>query len=640
MAVAVYANQISFTFGTGPDHSMFDVYIGGTLWQSYDGYSTTLGERTESVTLATADKVRVEFRNRPEKNRLSSGYKLRFKQVVASVDVTMREINYTYDALSRLKNAIYSDNRSYAYQFDLAGNRTQEQATIGATTSTANWTYNALNQITTLQINSNPLVNFTYDVQGNLLSDGQLTYTWDSANRLKTVNNGSYNTHFAYNGDNNRVSKSIGALVTRYLLDTQAGLAVVLRETNGATITNYLHNTTGIYAVEQANAWDNLLQDGLGSVRMQYGTDVEATISHSPYGVEFDKIGTFTGTFGYAGEQIDENELSYNRARYYSPTIGTFTGLDPFEGYEDEPLSLNGYSYVHGNPINLTDASGENPLALLGIAGLVGNLLAGAIFFVIFGALYILIDGCLKLVKEIIDAPERPRDLPAIEDYPNADDVQEWLRKQRPKVAPTPDFWLPPLPLPTLQAVTATPQSPTSTPTSTPQPKTVVELGAGDYSNAIAIKSLNPSTRVIATNAPEDLEEGKLFHSFGISNYKTQFYLGWLSAKSIGVEVGELTPILNSLVPSNIADIVFSIAPTPSLAFSFGEEAARIAKSTVGTTIAVTERGSGSSTLFVRGFNIKRPNSVFVEISGSPYGNISKEFEAGIAKTQIHYVNV
>jgi hypothetical protein len=87
-----------------------------------------------------------------------------------------------------------------------------------------------------MQINSNPSVNFTYDVQGNLLSDGQLTYTWDSANRLKTVNNGSYNTHFAYNGDNNRVSKSIGASVTRYLLDTQAGLAVVLRETNGANI--------------------------------------------------------------------------------------------------------------------------------------------------------------------------------------------------------------------------------------------------------------------------------------------------------------------------------------------------------------------------------------------------------------------
>jgi RHS repeat-associated protein len=194
----------------------------------------------------------------------------------------------------------------------------------------------------------------------------------NSANRLKTVNNGSYNTHFAYDGDNNRISKSIGASVTRYLLDTQVGLAVVLRETSGTNITNYLHHSTGIYAVEQNNVWDNVLQDGLGSVRMQHGTEVEATISHSPYGVEFDKIGTFTGTFGYAGEQVDENQLSYNRARYYSPTNGTFTGLDPFEGYEDEPLSLNGYSYVHGNPINLTDESGENPLALLGIAGLVG----------------------------------------------------------------------------------------------------------------------------------------------------------------------------------------------------------------------------------------------------------------------------
>jgi YD repeat-containing protein len=33
--------DVSFTFGTGPDHSLFDVYIGGSLWQSYDGYADT-----------------------------------------------------------------------------------------------------------------------------------------------------------------------------------------------------------------------------------------------------------------------------------------------------------------------------------------------------------------------------------------------------------------------------------------------------------------------------------------------------------------------------------------------------------------------------------------------------------------------
>jgi hypothetical protein len=47
--------------------------------------------------------------------------------------------------------------RSYAYQYDIAGNRTQEQVTIGMTTTTTNWTYNNANQISTMQIGSNHL---------------------------------------------------------------------------------------------------------------------------------------------------------------------------------------------------------------------------------------------------------------------------------------------------------------------------------------------------------------------------------------------------------------------------------------------------------------------------------------------------
>jgi hypothetical protein len=52
--------------------------------------------------------------------------------------------------------------RSYAYQYDIAGNRTQEQVTIGMTTTTTHWTYNHANQISTMQIGSNPITNFTY----------------------------------------------------------------------------------------------------------------------------------------------------------------------------------------------------------------------------------------------------------------------------------------------------------------------------------------------------------------------------------------------------------------------------------------------------------------------------------------------
>jgi hypothetical protein len=44
--------------------------------------------------------------------------------------------------------------------------------------------------------------------------------------------------------------------------------------------------------------------------------------------------------------------------RHCSPTLGVFPSLDPFEGTMTRPMSLNGYNYVEGNPVNLVDPSG------------------------------------------------------------------------------------------------------------------------------------------------------------------------------------------------------------------------------------------------------------------------------------------
>ena len=66
----------------------------------------------------------------------------------------------------------------------------------------------------------------------------------------------------------------------------------------------------------------------------------------------------FVGSFGYTGEQADETGQSYLRARYYNPNLGAFSALDPFEGMQDRPMSLNGYSWVEGNVSNMIDPSG------------------------------------------------------------------------------------------------------------------------------------------------------------------------------------------------------------------------------------------------------------------------------------------
>lgn len=74
---------------------------------------------------------------------------------------------------------------------------------------------------------------------------------------------------------------------------------------------------------------------------------------------------------GFAGEPIDANNLVYLRNRYYNPALGVFPSLDPYEGDVNNPMSLNRYAYVQGNPVNLVDPSGmthERPSQFAGCA--------------------------------------------------------------------------------------------------------------------------------------------------------------------------------------------------------------------------------------------------------------------------------
>ena len=76
LAVQVYGDEITLTYGTGDDHSIFDVYINQTLYNSYDGYSASNGEQSINVELGYEGLHLVEVKNRHEQNRASSGYRI------------------------------------------------------------------------------------------------------------------------------------------------------------------------------------------------------------------------------------------------------------------------------------------------------------------------------------------------------------------------------------------------------------------------------------------------------------------------------------------------------------------------------------------------------------------------------------
>ena len=195
--------------------------------------------------------------------------------------------------------------------------------------------YNAANQMTHDGTNT-----LTYDNNGNLTAVGANSYTWDRANRLLSHGGISY----AYDGAGNRISQD----TLKYLLDVQPGLTVVLGDSDG---NHFVHGIRGIHAQEDnLGNWEYMAQDGLGSVRglVDDVAVVQSSMSYDPYG---NPMGSYGTGYLYAGEQIDDTGLSYNRARYYSPDFGTWLSLDPLE-------TPNRYAYVSGNPVMHTDPSG------------------------------------------------------------------------------------------------------------------------------------------------------------------------------------------------------------------------------------------------------------------------------------------
>ena len=167
---------------------------------------------------------------------------------------------------------------------------------------------------------------------------------------------------YQYDGEGRRVQQTVSSVVTKYLLDIQPSLAVVLSQDVGGSVSRFVHAPRGIHARKDASsAWHWTVQDGLSTVRMETDNSVgvEGSQNLDPFG---NLIGSVNGTigtpFGFTGELVDGSGLLDLRARRYNAGIGVFASLDPFEGSSDDSMSLNGYGYVAGNPINMVDPSG------------------------------------------------------------------------------------------------------------------------------------------------------------------------------------------------------------------------------------------------------------------------------------------
>jgi RHS repeat-associated protein len=284
------------------------------------------------------------------------------ESILAAAQSTSVTITYVYDPLYRLKQANYSDGRSFAYTYDAVGNRLSQTVCVSVGNCvTTNYTYDAANRLAT--ING---VAQTWDKNGNLTQDNTgATYTYDSANRLKTLTQGTTTSSYVYNGLGDRLQQTVSGVTTTYTLDLNAGLTQVLADGTNT----YLYGAGRIAQNSTANGKQYFLGDALGSVRQLVSANgaVTLTRSYEPYGsVLTSAASTGVSTaYSFVGEWDDTSGLLHLRARYYASSQGRFISRDSWPGDANQPMSYNGWLYAYARPIVFADPNGRIPCSQL-----------------------------------------------------------------------------------------------------------------------------------------------------------------------------------------------------------------------------------------------------------------------------------
>jgi RHS repeat-associated protein len=192
---------------------------------------------------------------------------------------------------------------------------------------------------------------------------------------------------YVYDGDGNRLAKTVGGTTTQYLIDylNPTGLPQIVEEISvGAVQRSYSYGLRRIsqdLVVLGAIVPSFYGYDGHGDVRLLTNASGAVTDRYDfdAYGNLITATGTTPNVFGYQGEQFDaETGFYYLRARYYNPASGRFISVDPILGPDDDWASNHAYLYGASNPVDLSDPTGHGAI-FEGGAGARNILVIGAL---------------------------------------------------------------------------------------------------------------------------------------------------------------------------------------------------------------------------------------------------------------------
>lgn len=299
----------------------------------------------------------------------------------------VRNAEYTYDRLGRLRTESHTGEEKITYSYDSHGNRKEMVQGDRVTAYKYNKNEELFRTDTLDKKNSEDTVTlYKYDRNGNELAvvhrqktdanspsfdldvtvgQNQLNqnavYHYDAENQLASALVGKNKVLYKYDASGYRTSKTVNGKTTNYIWD---GDQIVLElNEKGKVKKRYFRGdslicsdsgegTEPTYYVSNSHGDVVQLLNQEGTVIREY--------SYDAFGNEINPDKKDDNPFRYAGEYYDKETASvYLRARYYSPASGRFMTRDTYTGEADDPLSLHLYAYCDNDGVNQVDPSGH-----------------------------------------------------------------------------------------------------------------------------------------------------------------------------------------------------------------------------------------------------------------------------------------
>ncbi len=385
-----------------------DVRVQGSLQQyTYD----TKGQLTRMGISNNGSEQNIQYTYEPQGQVATITYPAMANGQVLKTQNNYIEFNRLYSSVTQLDQQLIS--QSY-YKYDNNGNIIQLEETHNSKklVQSQYYTYDALNRITGFQTSTGESVTYTYDLRGNRLIQtedrpsiqedvSETTNRYDAQNQLRQssivrtetdqgkTSKSELKVDFRYLPDGSRYEKKVVELkngvnrvqkVQHAIADTNN--KVIFEET-----TNYVADSSNPYVTKPSDpVYAEYIRSDRVLLKREIGKDSNTVYYYVYNGhgdvksildaqgnivntYDYDEFGNITAQkeqiqnpFKYAGEYLDEETGLYHLdKRYYDPSMGRFIQEDTVEGQINNPLSLNLYTYVENDPLNMVDPDGHSP---------------------------------------------------------------------------------------------------------------------------------------------------------------------------------------------------------------------------------------------------------------------------------------